>query len=132
MNTFTTLNVNQMVYEAAEDDETRKMPLQPGTRIMIPHNDPCKTSTRRNGIVRAYAANTNMGLVRNYNEDRVAIILNITKPEHRQHENWPKCSFFGVYDGHGGSACAEYLRDQLHHFVVKDDNFPWNPKEALI
>ncbi len=82
--------------------------------------------------MRAYAANTNMGLVRNYNEDRVAIILNINKPEHRQRENWPKCSFFGVYDGHGGSACAEFLRDCLHHYVIREESFPWNPKEAIV
>lgn len=87
---------------------------------------------KRNGIVRAYAANTNQGLVRNYNEDRVSIILNIVKPEHRQHEDWPKCSFFGVYDGHGGHACAEFLRDNLHHFVIKEESFPWNPKEAIL
>ena len=24
------------------------------------------------------------------------------------------CSFFGVFDGHGGSHCADYLRDKLH------------------
>lgn len=69
--------------------------------------------------------------MRGYNEDRVSIILNIVKPEHRQHENWPKCSFFGVYDGHGGHVCAEFLRDNLHHFVVREDTFPWNPTEAL-
>ena len=81
--------------------------------------------------MRAYAANTNQGLVRGYNEDRVSIILNIVKPEHRQHEQWPKCSFFGVYDGHGGHLCAEFLRDNLHHFVVREDSFPWNPEVAL-
>jgi protein phosphatase 2C family protein 2/3 len=81
--------------------------------------------------VRAYAANTNQGLVRNYNEDRVSIILNIVKPENRQHENWPKCSFFGVYDGHGGSTCAEFLRDNLHQYVVREDSFPSNPELAI-
>lgn len=54
------------------------------------------------------------------------------KPEHRQHEVWPKCSFFGVYDGHGGSACAEFLRDNLHHYVIKEDSFPNDPKSAII
>jgi serine/threonine protein phosphatase PrpC len=24
------------------------------------------------------------------------------------------CSYFGIYDGHGGSFCADYLRDKLH------------------
>jgi len=57
--------------------------------------------------------------------------LNIVKPEHRQHETWPKCSFFGVYDGHGGSACAEFLRDNLHHYVIKEESFPADPKQAI-
>ena len=108
------------------------MPLQPGARIIIPNKEPTKCSIKRNGIVRAYSAITNQGLVRNYNEDRVSIILNITKPAHRKDENWPKCSFFGVYDGHGGHTCAEFLRDQLHHFVIKQDSFPQDPKDAII
>jgi protein phosphatase PTC2/3 len=24
------------------------------------------------------------------------------------------------------------LRDNLHHFVIKEDSFPWNPKEAIL
>jgi serine/threonine protein phosphatase PrpC len=52
---------------------------------------------------------------RNYNEDRVAIILNIMKPKAKVFEGqWPKCSFFGVYDGHGGNVCPDFLRDYLH------------------
>lgn len=66
-----------------------------------------------------------------YNEDRVSIILNINKPANKNCEYWPKCSFFAVYDGHGGNKCADFLRDQLHMHIVKDDNFPINPKEAL-
>ena len=83
----------------------------------IPNHEPTKCSIKRNGIVKAYAANTNQGIVRNYNEDRVSIILNIMKPASRMNEEWPKCSFFGVYDGHGGVSCADYLRDNLHQFV---------------
>lgn len=132
ISSFTTLNMNEMIHDADEDDESKKLPLQPGTRIVIPNHEATKCSMKRNGIVRAYAANTNQGLVRNYNEDRVSIILNIVKPEHRQHEEWPKCSFFGVYDGHGGHACAEFLRDNLHHYVIKEESFPWNPKEAML
>lgn len=61
----------------------------------------------------------------------MSIILNILKPPSRGDENWPKCSFFGVYDGHGGAACADYLRDNLHQFVIREPSFPWNPREAL-
>ena len=62
----------------------------------------------------------------------MSIILNITQPESRKGEKWPKCSFFGVYDGHGGSACAEFLRDHLHHYVVNESSFPENPHEAIL
>jgi protein phosphatase 2C family protein 2/3 len=69
--------------------------------------------------------------VRDYNEDRVSIILNINKPIDRQSEIWPKCSFFAVYDGHGGSACADFLRDNLHQFVTRSLAFPYDPEMAL-
>jgi len=131
---LTTLDVKKMIHEVSADEEgeAQKLALQPGARIIIPNKEPTKCSIKRNGIVRAYAAITNQGLVRTYNEDRVSIILNITKPSHRKDEVWPKCSFFGVYDGHGGHNCAEFLRDQLHHFVVKQDCFPQDPREAIV
>lgn len=40
--------------------------------------------------------------MRNYNEDRVSIILNIMKPTNTEISEWPKCSFFAIYDGHAG------------------------------
>ena len=46
----------------------------------LPYYEPTKCSSGRNGIIKAYAANTNQGIVRDYNEDRVSIILNIVKP----------------------------------------------------
>jgi len=57
--------------------------------------------------------------------------LNIVKPDARANEAWPKCSFFGVYDGHGGAACAEYLRDNLHKFLIDEDSFPFDPINAI-
>jgi hypothetical protein len=39
-------------------------PLQPAASISIPNYEPAKCSLKRNGIVAAYAANTNQGLVR--------------------------------------------------------------------
>ncbi len=123
-------------------EQTKSPPLMAGSSVVIPNHEPAKCSVKKSGVVRAYAANTNQGLVRyppipmtrsnrNYNEDRVSIILNILKPPSRGDENWPKCSFFGVYDGHGGAACADYLRDNLHQFVIREPSFPWNPREAL-
>ena len=93
--------------------------------------DPTKCSMKENGIVKGYAACTHQGLVRNYNEDRVSIILNITQPPRNNGEVWPRCSFFGVFDGHGGSACADFLRDNLHQYIVRTRYFPFQPKEAI-
>jgi len=36
-----------------------------------------------------------------------------------------------VYDGHGGNGCVNFLRDNLHQFIVKDENFRYNPRDAL-
>lgn len=59
--------------------------------VILPNHEPTKCSVKRNGIIKAYGANTNQGIVRNYNEDRVSIILNIMKPNNKQDvENWPK------------------------------------------
>lgn len=37
---------------------------------------------------------------------------------------WPQVCFFGVFDGHGGANCADYLRDNLHNFVIQSSHFP--------
>ena len=60
-----------------------------------------------------------------YNEDRISIVSPILE------EKSVKCSYFAVYDGHGGSWCANFLRDNLHDFVISDPEFLSNPKKAL-
>lgn len=42
--------------------------------------------------------------------------MNITKPNFKG--RWPKCSYFGVFDGHGGDACSNFLKDNMHKYVV--------------
>lgn len=71
-------------------DDPSLYPLQPAGRIVIPNHESTKCSIKDNGIVKAYAANTNQGIVRDYNEDRVSIILNILKPQSRENEDWPR------------------------------------------
>ena len=101
--------------------------------LELPFNnfDQSKTSSKPMGTIRAYAANTYQGLVRNYNEDRVSIIINMNKPQDFDKKYWPKTSFFGIYDGHGGSKCADFLRDSLHKLIFSDDNYPDNVFEAI-
>lgn len=73
--------------------------------------EPAKYASKKNGLVISYAANTHCGIIRPYNEDRVSIILNIIKPKFKSVAIWPRCSFFAIYDGHGGATCADFLRD---------------------
>jgi len=44
--------------------------------------------------------------------------LNVPKPVDKEyHEDWPNCNIFGVMDGHGGSKCADFLKENFHHYV---------------
>ena len=48
-----------------------------------------------------------------------------------QGQEWPKCSYFAIYDGHGGSACADFLKESLHTIIINQECFPSNPAQAL-
>ena len=89
-----------------------------------------KTSKKTMSSIKSYGVNTYQGIVRNYNEDRVSIIINMNKPKN-YNKKWPKISFFGIYDGHGGEGCAEFLRDNLHKLICENDFFPDNIPEAI-
>jgi len=70
------------------------MALQVGTGSQLPLFQNSKTSNKKFGIVRSFAANTHVGLVRKANEDRIAIILNVIQPLAKQpklpDDQWPK------------------------------------------
>ena len=39
--------------------------------------------------------------------------------------------FFGLFDGHGGKGCAEYLLANLHYLIAASSNFPYDIKVAI-
>ena len=101
-------------------------------RYFYSNYEQSKVSKKALGIIKSYAANTYQGIVRNYNEDRVSIIINVNKPDGYYKKNWPKISFFGIYDGHGGEGCSEYLKDNLHKLICYNNKFfPENIPEAI-
>ena len=86
-------------------------------------------SEAKTGPIQVYGVNSYRGLVKKYNEDRVSIILNITKPER---PDWPKqLSIFGLFDGHSGSKCCDFLRDNFHLYFIKSELFPRDIKGAI-
>ena len=55
----------------------------------------------------------------------------MTRPPNKDAATWPKCSFFAIYDGHGGSNCADFLKDHLHQIIIGQPCFPRDPRKAL-
>ena len=102
-----------------------------GEEIKIPEIENTVASKKQCGYVIRYSVNTLPGLVRKFNEDRVSIILNIPCPVNFSAENWPRSSFYGIYDGHGGKLCANFLKENLHTYIFSNPNFPMQPKKAL-
>ncbi|CAI2360680.1 unnamed protein product [Moneuplotes crassus] len=100
--------------------------------ISLPNYDQPTFSKKEMSNIFGFAANTNQGISRNYNEDRVSIIINATCPKTHNVQNWPTTHFFGVFDGHGGQGCSEFLRVSLHKILYTDPCFPSNPKQALL
>lgn len=92
---------------------------------------PSRISSKSNGFVKGYAANSNKGLIKQSNEDRICIIMKVVAPEDEDIGYWPNCSFFGVFDGHNGDGCANYLRDNLFQLIVSSPSFPSDTKSAL-
>lgn len=84
-----------------------------------------------NGREALYAVNTTNGLIRTYNEDRVSIVINIKRKADWKAQRWPNCSYFSVFDGHGGALCADFLKDNLHKMILESPHFPENPVAAI-
>jgi len=87
------------------------------TNYSLPDVVSAHRSYKKHSVLEAYSTVTHQGVIRHYNEDRVSLILNLEKPHNKTVDYWPTITFFGLYDGHGGAGCAEYLRDHLHYFV---------------
>mmetsp|Transcript_30919 Transcript_30919/g.80906 ORF Transcript_30919/g.80906 Transcript_30919/m.80906 type:complete len:398 (+) Transcript_30919:121-1314(+) len=74
------------------------------------------------------------------NEDRATAVLDLLgkfTPAGKSYKGSPNqlVSFFGVYDGHGGSSCSEYLRKNLHVNIAKnlyEHNTHEDMKDVLI
>lgn len=75
----------------------------------LPYFEKAKVIIKEFGAVKAFSVNTHQGTVRNYNEDRVSILLNAQQRfENLQSKGITQCSMFGVYDGHGGAECCNF------------------------
>ena len=91
-----------------------------------------KSQNSINKIIQSFAVNSYEGLIRNYNEDKVSIILTIKKPKDFKEEYWPKISYMALFDGHGGNTCSNFLRDNLHNYIIKNENILKDTEKSII
>jgi serine/threonine protein phosphatase PrpC len=84
------------------------------------------------GTLKAYSYNTYHGLCKKINEDKIIVVNQIKKPNSSKLKTWPKISYFGIFDGHGGEGCSEYLKENFLQCLVKNPNFPIDIKKCLI
>ena len=45
--------------------------------------------------------------------------------------NWPRISYFAIFDGHAGYKCADYLKDNLLKKISSNTFFPMDIKKAI-
>jgi protein phosphatase 2C family protein 2/3 len=66
-------------------------------------------------------------------EDAHTAVLNLLEDNPKAAKEHPsKLSFFGVFDGHGGSNVALFAGDNIHRIVAKQDTFKaGNYEQAL-
>ena len=95
---------------------------------------PAKHSENSFDRIISYGVNTYKGLIRQYNEDRVTILINALinkKNIVRKNSKSIKISYFSIYDGHAGNKCCEFLKTYLHNYIFESEFFPLNPIKAL-
>lgn len=90
------------------------------------------SSDKSFGIIKSYAMNTYIGLKKQTNEDKIVVVNHVKKPANSAIRNWPKISYYGVFDGHGGENCAEFLKNNLLNYIIEAKDFPMDVKASLI
>ena len=96
---------------------------------------PVELSTNSFCKISGYGANSYNGIVRNYNEDKLKVILDykLQKTVHAANGNiiYPNISFFGMYDGHGGNKCSNFLQEKFDSFLFNSEYFPLYTLQAI-
>lgn len=83
------------------------------------------------GIIKGFIVNTHKGTVRAGNEDRVSILLNAQHKFKKSQKKMNNCAMFSVFDGHGGTDCCNFLKENLHNKILADLDIHGNFDESI-
>lgn len=91
----------------------------------LPELDKPRVIAKSYRVVHSFAVTTHKGIVRNYNEDRVSVLLNVQQslPKEGGGEAAENYSLFSIFDGHGGYGCCNFLKDNLHYRLLETCDF---------
>ena len=103
----------------------------------IPPVSKAKIEYSNKGTFFVVSSNTNQGKVRDYNEDRVSVHIEMSnsqkgKPKLFSNPINDLISMFSVFDGHGSSECSQFLSEKLHTFVLDRLNYDCSKLESQI
>ena len=91
-----------------------------GQSKWLPELESPRVITKNYRVIQSFAVTTHRGIVRNYNEDRVSVLLNVQQNQLKEGvtEEGEFYSLFSLFDGHGGYGCCNYLKDHLHNKLL--------------
>ena len=79
-------------------------------------------------LVAGYSVSSELGTMTSTNYCRVCIAPNLAR-----RDSWEKnISFFGLYEGSNSAERAEYMRENFHHILARDEFIYYNFEKALV
>ena len=101
------------------------------TLARIPYNEypEVKFSDKPFFNIAGYGLNSYNGKVKKFNEDRIKAIA-----DYKIKKNSPcniNISYFGIFDGHSGNKCSDFLKEHLDEYLFNSPYFPTNLFKAI-
>ena len=82
--------------------------------------------------ISGYACNSYNGTIKAYNEDKIKIQYKVSKNFVLNNKQYQALiSYFGVFDGHGGDKCSQFLKENLDRILFNQTMFPNNVIESI-
>ena len=78
----------------------------------------------KTGVIKFIGYNSHKGIMRDTNEDEISVqvIDNVMadKRVNKFHDNIQQFALCSIFDGHGGSDCSQFLKENLHELLLEN------------